>query len=151
MVNYGSDLRVRRLRAGLTQRELATRSGTSQPAIAAIEKGVRSPALETRARIDAALRVRPSILLESALEQVREVLGRYQVTNPRVFGSVARGEDTADSDVDLLVTTSPDFDIFDKALLTEALEEALGVQVDVVPDDARGPAVARAVAEAVPL
>jgi predicted nucleotidyltransferase len=95
--------------------------------------------------------VRPSILLENALEQVREVLGRYQVTNPRVFGSVARGEDTAESDVDLLVTTPPDFDIFDKAMLAEALEETLGVHVDVVPDDARGPAVARAVAEAVPL
>jgi predicted nucleotidyltransferase len=151
MSNYGRDLRTRRLRAGLTQRELAARSGTSQPAIAAIEKGVRSPALETRARLDAALRVRPSILLESALEQVREVLGRYQVTNPRVFGSVARGEDTEESDVDLLVTTPPDFDIFDKAMLAEALEEALGVHVDVVPDDAHGPAAARAAAEAVPL
>lgn len=85
------------------------------------------------------------------MEQVREVLGRYQVTDPRVFGSVARGEDTEESAIDLLVTTPPDFDIFDKALLTESLEEALGVQVDVVPDDARGPAVARAVAEAVPL
>ncbi|MFD6138698.1 helix-turn-helix domain-containing protein [Promicromonospora sp. NPDC060271] len=151
MSNYGTDLRTRRLRAGLTQRELAARSGTSQPAIAAIENGVRSPALETRARLDAALRVRPSILLENALEQVREVLGRYQVTNPRVFGSVARGEDTEESDVDLLVTTPADFDIFDKVMLTEALEEVLGVHVDVVPDDARGATVARATAEAVPL
>lgn len=151
MGSYGSDLRTRRVRAGLTQRELAARSGTSQPAIAAIEKDLRRPALETRARLDAALRVRPSILLESALEQVREVLGRYQVTNPRVFGSVARGEDTEESDVDLLVTTPPDFDIFDKVMLVEALEEALGVHVDVVPDDAQGPTVARAVAEAVPL
>jgi uncharacterized protein len=151
MSNYGRDLRTRRLRAGLTQRELAARSGTSQPAIAAIEKGARSPSLETRARLDAALRVRPSILLQSALEQVREVLGRYHVTNPRVFGSVARGEDTEESDVDLLVTTPADFDIFDKAMLTEALEEALGVHVDVVPDDAHGPAAARAAAEAVPL
>ncbi|WP_369370863.1 helix-turn-helix domain-containing protein [Promicromonospora sp. Populi] len=151
MGNYGSDLRAARLRAGLTQRELAVRSGTSQPAIAAIEKGARIPAPETRVRIEMALRVRPSILLESALDQVREVLSRYRVTNPRVFGSVARGEDTESSDVDLLVTTPPDFDIFDKALLVEALEEALGAPVDVVPDDARGPAVARAVAEAVPL
>jgi predicted nucleotidyltransferase len=151
MGDYGSDVRFRRLRAGLTQRELAARSGTSQPAIAAIEKGVRSPGPETRLRIEAALRVRPSILLESALEEVREVLARYRVTNPRVFGSVARGEDTEASDVDLLVTTPPDFDIFDKALLTEALEETLGVHVDVVPDDARGPAAARAAAEAVPL
>lgn len=151
MGDYGRGLRTRRLRAGLTQRELAARSGTSQPAIAAIEKGVRSPALETRARLDAALLVRPSILLERALEQVQEVLGRYQVTNPRVFGSVARGEDTEQSDVDLLVTTPADFDIFDKVMLTEALEEVLGVHVDVVPDDAHGPAAARASAEAVPL
>ncbi|WP_423462506.1 helix-turn-helix domain-containing protein [Promicromonospora sp. MS192] len=151
MGDYGSDLRARRLRAGLTQRELAARSGTSQPAIAAIERGTRSPALETRARLDAALRLRPSLLLEAVLEQVREVLGRYRVTNPRVFGSVARGEDTERSDVDLLVTVPADFDIFDKALLSEALEDVVGVPVDVVPDDARGPVVARARAEAVPL
>lgn len=96
-------------------------------------------------------RVRPAILLERALEQVREVLSRYHVTNPRVFGSVARGEDTEASDIDLLVTTPPDFDIFDKVLLTEELEEVLGVPVDVVPDDARGSVVVRALGEAVPL
>jgi uncharacterized protein len=151
MGNYGRDLRARRLRAGLTQRELAARSGTSQPAIAAIERGVRSPVPETQLRIEAALRVRPSILLESALEQIREVLARYHVSNPRVFGSVARGDDTEASDLDLLVETPKDFDIFDKALLTEALEDVLGAPVDVVPDDARGPAAARAAVEAVPL
>lgn len=97
------------------------------------------------------LRVLPSILLGRALEQVRDVLARHHVTNPRVFGSVARGEDTEASDIDLLVTTPPGFDIFDKALLTEALEEVLGVHVDVVPDDAPGPAAAHAVAKAVPL
>jgi predicted nucleotidyltransferase len=97
------------------------------------------------------LRVRPSILLENALEQVRDVLVRHGVTSPRVFGSVARGEDTEASDIDLLVTAPPGFDIFDKAELTEALEEVLGVPVDVVPDCARGPAAARAATEAVPL
>jgi hypothetical protein len=97
------------------------------------------------------LRVRPSILLENGLEQVRDVLARHHVTNPRVFGSGARGEDTEASDIDLLVTAPPRFDIFDEAQLTEALEEALGVQVDVVPDDERGPAAARAAIEAVPL
>jgi predicted nucleotidyltransferase len=97
------------------------------------------------------LRVRPSILLENALEQVRDVLARHGATSPRVFGSVARGEDAEASDIDLLVAAPPGFDIFDKAELTEALEEVLGVPVDVVPDDARGPAAARAATEAVPL
>jgi hypothetical protein len=34
---------------------------------------------------------------------VRAVIARYPVANPRIFGSVARGEDEEGSDLDLLV------------------------------------------------
>lgn len=37
-----------------------------------------------------------------------EILDRYAATNPRLFGSVARGEATASSDVDVLVDLQPD-------------------------------------------
>ncbi len=151
MDTYGSGLRERRRRAGLTQRQLAERAGMSQPTIAAIESGTRQPTSATRARLDAALRVPPSVLLQYAREQVRAVLDEHGVANPRVFGSVSRGEDTVDSDLDLLVSAPADFDIFDKVLLVEALEEALGTHVDVVPDTARGPVAEKARAEAVPL
>lgn len=46
-------------------------------------------------------------------QQVCEVLVRYGLTNPRVFGSVARGEDTASSDVDLLVDVADGIGLFD--------------------------------------
>lgn len=123
----------------------------SQPAVAAYESGARRLTPEASARLTSALRVRPSVLLRNRRARLRAVLAERGVTAPRVFGSVARGEDTEDSDLDLLVTVPADFDIFDKALLVDALEHALGAPVDVVPDHARGPAAARARAESVPL
>lgn len=52
----------------------------------------------------------------------------------RVFGSVARGEDVSGSDLDLLVTLAPEADVFDLADLTLALQDLLGVKVDVVSE-----------------
>lgn len=62
--------------------------------------------------------------------------------------TTARGEDRISSDLDLLVTTPPEFDLFDKALLVKALDKELGAPVDIVPDDAHSPVVARARGEA---
>ncbi|MEA3019890.1 MAG: uncharacterized protein QOI47_1414 [Actinomycetota bacterium] len=51
----------------------------------------------------------------------------------RVFGSVARGEDTASSDVDLLVDLDEGVSLVVLAGLKRELSELLGVNVDVVP------------------
>ena len=70
-----------------------------------------------------------------------------------VFGSVARGTDRPDSDVDLLV----DFEVRSRGLfplagLQDELTVLLGEKVEVVPEDALAPHVAKnALAEAVPL
>ena len=40
-------------------------------------------------------------------EQLDEVLRRYGASNPRLFGSVARGDATTDSDIDVLVDLDP--------------------------------------------
>ena len=53
----------------------------------------------------------------------------------RLFGSVARGEDTADSDVDFLVTLRPGRTLLDLARLELELEAILGRRVDVVTED----------------
>lgn len=53
-----------------------------------------------------------------------------------MFGSIARGEDRADSDIDLLVTFDEDADVFDQAGLTCELENLLGRRVDVVSEGA---------------
>jgi predicted nucleotidyltransferase len=56
---------------------------------------------------------------------------RHGASNVRVFGSVARGEATAASDIDLLVDWDPDRSLMDHVGLVQDLEEALGVRVHV--------------------
>lgn len=59
---------------------------------------------------------------------------RHDATDVRVFGSVARGHDTLDSDIDLLVRFMPGTTAFDHAGLVAALSDLLGVQVDVISE-----------------
>lgn len=49
-----------------------------------------------------------------------------------MFGSIARGEDGPDSDIDLLVDFEPDSSLFDLLHLARQLEDLLGRPVDVV-------------------
>ena len=62
------------------------------------------------------------------------------MSNVRVFGSVARGEDRSDSDVDLLVDLSPAVSLFTLARLQRELEHLLSARVDLIPDDGVKPA-----------
>lgn len=54
--------------------------------------------------------------------------------NLRVFGSVARGDDRADSDIDFLVTLEAGRTLLDLARLEQRLEALLGRRVDVVTE-----------------
>jgi hypothetical protein len=76
--------------------------------------------------------MRPSEALRDRLEEVRAVIARYPVANPRVFGSVARGEDDEGSDLDLLVDATDRASLFDIAGLEIDLADLLGVRVDVI-------------------
>jgi hypothetical protein len=71
---------------------------------------------------------------------------KYGATNVRVFGSVARGEDTPDSDIDILVDLSPRSSLITLGRLEREIRDVLGVPVDVVPAEGLRPAV-RAEAE----
>ncbi len=67
-----------------------------------------------------------------------EILARYpRLSNLRVVGSVARGEDTEDSDVDFLVDLASGATLFDLGGLHEDLEELLGIPVDVISSRSR--------------
>ncbi|HUC26128.1 MAG TPA: nucleotidyltransferase family protein [Streptosporangiaceae bacterium] len=57
----------------------------------------------------------------------------HGVSGLRVFGSVARGEDRADSDVDLLADLPAGISLFGMARLQADLESILGTRVDLVP------------------
>ncbi|WP_448058627.1 helix-turn-helix domain-containing protein [Cellulomonas hominis] len=140
-----------RARAGLTQRQLADRSGVHQPNIAAIESGRVTPSEQTLARLLDAARVRPLIVAADSRDLIHAVIEAHHGHNPRLFGSVARGDDEVGSDLDLLVDFEPGVDIFDVVDLSTELQERLGVRVDVVSDDGDGPALRHARAEAVPL
>ena len=87
----------------------------------------------TKRLLDAS-RPRPSAALKRDRKRVLDVIFKHKAGNVRVFGSVARGEDTQDSDIDLLVTFNPDADLFDLAEMAEELRSLLGVRVDVVSD-----------------
>jgi predicted nucleotidyltransferase len=59
---------------------------------------------------------------------------RYGVTEMRIFGSVARGEDIPASDIDFLVEMEPGRSLFDLGGLLMDLENLLGFKVDVLTE-----------------
>ncbi len=150
-MGYGRRIRTRRDALGLSQRELAERSGVKQPLISAIESGRREPSAATRAALDASSPVRPSDVLRLRRLEALEVIRRHRGDAPLVFGSVARGEDGPDSDLDLLVTFSAGAGIGDLLAMEEELAELLTVPVEVVSAGSSGRVLDRARREAVPL
>lgn len=80
----------------------------------------------------------PSELLHIHREEVLEILSRYpMISNVRIVGSVARGEDTEQSDIDFLVDTAPGTTLFDLGGLHEDLVDLLGVSVDIITSGGR--------------
>jgi predicted nucleotidyltransferase/DNA-binding XRE family transcriptional regulator len=163
-------LRDARRRAGLTQKQLAERAGVTQSVISAYESGHRQPALSTLASlVEAAgceleVRVRrrstdlPTLSgpLGRRVRRHRQELvaaaAAHGITSLRVFGSVARGEDRIDSDVDLIADLPPALGLLGLARATKDLERILGAKVDLVPANSLKPAVAARVApDLVPL
>jgi predicted nucleotidyltransferase len=80
--------------------------------------------------------MRRAELIRERREEILRAAGRHGASNLRVFGSVVRGEDGPDSDIDFLVTLEPGRSLLDQAALVEDLEELLGGRVDIVEDDA---------------
>jgi hypothetical protein len=67
-------------------------------------------------------------------EKILRLAKRYGVTNIRVFGSAARGDDTAESDIDFLVELEPGRSLFDVGGLLMELETLLHCKVDVITE-----------------
>lgn len=76
-------------------------------------------------------------MLKLHSKDVLSVLRRYSASNPRVFGSVARGDSGPDSDIDILVDLDPGGGnlLMRVAGMSEELSELLGARVDVVCDE----------------
>jgi len=74
------------------------------------------------------------------------------MANPRLFGSVLRGDDTDGSDLDILVDPSPETSLLDIAKLQLRIESEVGVKVDLRTPGFLSPAFRqRVLTEALPV
>lgn len=155
--------------AGMTQAALAARAGTSQANVAKYEAGRMSPSVSTLERLlhaagfslhVAAVPVQALTDLSGARarkvranrQAILDIVRRHGGSNVRLFGSVARGEDAEDSDIDLLI----DFDTSEGLLpvvgMQQELQDLLQERVDVAPAALLKPEVAAvALIDAVPI
>ena len=76
--------------------------------------------------------MRPSEALSLHRSQIREIALRHRVSSVRVFGSALHGDDTADSDLDLLVEPTAQTTLMDIGAIRFELKQLLGMEVDVL-------------------
>lgn len=112
--------------SGVSQRDIAKILGVTQPAVSQMIRASRMRSKLTDGPVGRKL-------AEHRGEVIRIARSRG-ASNVRVFGSVARGEDDEDSDVDLLVDMPGRLSLFTIAGLSLDLEDVIGVPVDVIPE-----------------
>lgn len=76
--------------------------------------------------------MKPSEALIANRAGIRRVVESHRAGNARVFGSAMRGDDTDQSDIDILVDPTADTTLFDIGAIRRELRELLGVSVDVL-------------------
>lgn len=76
--------------------------------------------------------IRPSEALAAHRNELRQLISRYNVTHPCVFGSVLAGNDEEESDLDLLVDPTEHTSLFTFGGLQDEAQQLLGAQVSVL-------------------
>lgn len=71
-------------------------------------------------------------LVEAHRSEIKTIVARHKGRSVAVFGSVARGEETPESDIDLLVEFAPEASLFDLARIKLDVEASIGCRVDVL-------------------
>ena len=105
------------------------------------DKRPRTEEMPPSARMTAEIR---TIILETAHQ--------HGANNVRIFGSAARGDDSQESDLDLLVEFEHGRSLLDRIALAQDLEDVLGIKIDVVTEKALHPLIrAEILAQAQPL
>jgi len=80
--------------------------------------------------------MRPSIPYQQYRNAIRRIVERHHAKNPRIFGSVPHGQDTDESDLDILIDSTEETSLFDVGAIRSELTELLGVKVDVITSGA---------------
>lgn len=144
-------LRDARKRSGMSQLEVARRSGIAQSVISDYERGKREPGADTYAQLleilgftlelRARRRAKTPTLPDSRLARLvlrhrKEIISlarQHGARNVRVFGSVATGKTKRRSDIDFLVDLDPGVGLLEMIGLELKLKDLLGVKVDLGP------------------
>ena len=74
------------------------------------------------------------INLASIKEKISPILAEYDIAYAGVFGSVARGEDRPESDIDIFVRLGRPLGMFSYMALIHGIEDSLGRKVDLVTE-----------------
>ncbi|WP_157560053.1 nucleotidyltransferase domain-containing protein [Microbacterium sp. H83] len=150
-------IRLVRHESGLTQSALAKLAGMTQSVVSEYENGRREPSFDAADRLISAAghvvhvvpreaeetRARDRVIALSG--ELRRALQPFGVQRIRLFGSVARGDETESSDIDLVVDVEPTVGMFDLLRMRREAEHILGRSVDLVPVDGLKPGVAEAI------
>jgi predicted nucleotidyltransferase len=70
--------------------------------------------------------MKPSLAFEHHRSAIRQIVARHHGANARVFGSVARGTDGSDNDLDLLIERTPETTLFDIGAIRHELLQPSG-------------------------
>jgi uncharacterized protein len=117
----------------------AYESGARQPSVPTLERLVRAAGYELDVTVNEVRPAEPPVarhileVLARHRREVKDIAAGHGLMNLRLFGSVARGEATGHSDVDLLVDVAPGVGLIELARCQRELEAILGLPIDLVP------------------
>ena len=106
--------------AGMTQAQIATAINRSQPEVSRLLRFHGTSPLARRLRKKA--------------RQIRAILAEVGGSNLRVFGSVATGNDSDGSDIDLLFTMGAPLSLMQLVSLENQISQLVEAEVDLVPE-----------------
>lgn len=91
-------------------------------------------------------------MIQQKRKQILDIATQYGASNVRIFGSVARGEETPGSDIDFLVELDPNCTLLDQIALIQSLEDLLECKIDLAETESLHPLIKEQVLqEAIPL
>ena len=83
--------------------------------------------------------------IKSRREEILEIAKKFGAKNIRVFGSMARGEESPESDLDIIVDMEKGSSLLDIIAIKQDIEELLGRKVDIVTEASISPYIRRTI------